>query len=88
MKKPEDYPLTLRDAAHRLSSTCNAVRRFVAADKLRAEKFGPLRELRFKEEDIEEFLSKQDPAKLNRQLVQRIKDTEPHYQGTLNLPNR
>ena len=88
MKKPEDYPITLKEAAHRLSSTCNAVRRFAAAGKLKAEKFGPLRELRFKDEDIEEFLSKQDPARLDRQLVQRIKATEPHYQGMLNLPNR
>ena len=88
MKRKQDYPITLKEVAHRLGSTTNAVRRFVAAGKLKAEKFGPLRELRFKDDDVEEFLSKLDPSKLDRQLVQRIKATEQHYQGTLNLPNR
>ena len=88
MKKLEDYPLTLKEAAHRLGSTCNAIRRFVAAGKLNAAQFGPLRELRFKDEDLEEFLAVIDPARLDRQLVQRIKATEPHYQGMLNLSSR
>ncbi len=88
MIRMEDYPLTLKDAAHRLSATCNATRRFVAAGKLKAERFGPLRELRFRDEDIEEFLSKADPARLNRQLVQKIKATEPHYQGITSIPGR
>ncbi len=79
MKRKQDYPLTLKEVAHRLGSTTNAVRRFVAAGKLTAEKFGPMRELRFTDDDIKEFLSKQDPAKLDRQLVPRIKATEPHY---------
>ena len=86
MVKLQDYPLTLKDAAHRLCSTTNAVRRFVAAGKLRAERFGPIRELRFREDDIEEFLSGEDPARLHRQIVQRIKATEPHYQGLANMP--
>ncbi|OFX13237.1 MAG: hypothetical protein A2Z18_08315 [Armatimonadetes bacterium RBG_16_58_9] len=88
MKRMQDYPLTLKETAHRLGCTCNAVRRFVAAGKLKSEKFGPLRELRFRDDDIEEFASKLDPAKFDRQLVQRIKATEPHYQGTINLANR
>lgn len=88
MKRLEDYPLTLKEAARQLGCSCNAVRRFVAAGKLRAEKFGPLRDLCFRQGDVEEFASKADPAKLNRQLVQRIKAMEPHYQGTINLPNR
>jgi len=86
MANLQDYPLALRDAAHRLGVTANAVRRFVAAQKLKAERFGPLRELRFSEEDVEAFLATADPAKLHRQLVQRIKATEPHYQGLLNQP--
>ena len=72
MKRLEDYPLTLKEAAHQLGCSSNAIRRFVAAGKLRAE----------------EFVSKIDSAKLNRQLVQRIRAMEPHYQGTLKLPNR
>ena len=86
MVKLQDYPLTLKDVAHRLGSTTNAVRRFVAAGKLRAERFGPLRELRFTEDDIKEFLSGEDPARLHRQIVQRIKATEPHYQGLASTP--
>jgi excisionase family DNA binding protein len=86
MTNLQDYPLTLKDAAHRLGVTANAVRRLVAAQKLNAERFGPLRELRFREEDVEAFLDSADPAKLHRQLVQRIKQTEPHYQGLLNQP--
>jgi excisionase family DNA binding protein len=86
MANLQDYPLTLKDAAHRLGVTANAVRRLVAAQKLECERFGPLRELRFTEEDVEAFLAAADPAKLHRQLVQRIKQTEPHYQGLLNLP--
>ena len=85
MANIQDYPLTLKDAARRLGVTANAVRRFSAAHNLSAERFGPLRELRFREEDIEAFLAGVDPAKLHRQLVQRIKQTEPHYQGLLNL---
>lgn len=81
MAESQDYPLTLKDAAHRLAASCNAVRRFVAAGKLRAERFGPVRELRFREADVEEFAAGIDPAKLHRQLVQRIKATEPHHQG-------
>jgi len=88
MKRLEDYPLTLKEAAHQLGCSCNAARRFVAAGKIRAEKFGPLRDLRFRQEDVEEFASRIDAAKLNRQLVQRIKAMEPHYQGTINLSNR
>ncbi len=86
MANLQDYPLTLKDAAHRLGVTANAVRRLVAAHKLKAERFGPLRELRFTEEDVDAFLASADPAKTHRQLVQRIKQTEPHYQGLLNLP--
>jgi len=86
MANLQDYPLTLKDAAHRLGVTANAVRRFVAAEKLKAQRFGPLRELRFREEYLQEFLAAADPAKLHRQLVQRIKATEPHYQGLLNQP--
>ena len=88
MKRLEDYPLTLKEAAHQLGCSPNAVRRFVAAGKLRAEKFGPLRDLRFRQEDVEEFASKIDPAKLNRQLVQRTRAMEPHYQGSLNPSTR
>ena len=86
MANLQDYPLALKDAARRLGVTANAVRRFVAAQKLKSERFGPLRELRFKEEDVQEFLATADPAKTHRQLVQRIKATEPHYQGLLNQP--
>ena len=88
MAKQEDYPLTLKEAGHKLGVSLNAVRRLVAAQKLKAERFGPLRELRFREEDIEEFVGSCDPARLHRQLIQRIKATEPHYQGLMNLPTR
>ena len=88
MKRLEDYPLTLKEAAHQLGCSSNAIRRFVAAGKLRAEEFGPLGDMRFRQVDVEEFVSKIDSAKLNRQLVQRIRAMEPHYQGTLKLPNR
>jgi len=88
MAKLQDYPLTLKDAAHKLGISANAVRRLVAARKLPAERFGPLRELRFRDEDIQAFLAAADPARLHRQIVQRIKQTEPHYQGLLNLPIR
>ena len=88
MVRLEDYPLDLKNAAHYLGTSCNAVRRFVACGKLKGWQFGPLRELRFREEDLDEFLSRAHPAKLHRQIVQRIKATEPHYQGLLNLSNR
>ena len=86
MSRLQDYPLTLKEVAHRLGTTTNAVRRFVAAHKLRADRFGPLREWRFREDDVEEFLASSDPAKLHRQIVQRIKATEAHYQGLANRP--
>lgn len=85
MERIGDYPLTLKDAAHKLGITCNAVRRLAAAGKLRAERFGPLKDLRFNDEHIDAFLAKGDPAKAHRQLVQRIKATEPHYQGLMDL---
>lgn len=85
MTRLEDYPLTLKEAAHRLGATTNAVRRLVAAGKLDAARFGPLRELRFTEDDIEKLMQSADPSKLHRQLVQRIKATEPHYQGLMNI---
>lgn len=87
MVKHDDYPLTLKEAAHKLGVTSNAVRRLVAAEKLSAARFGPLRELRFKQEDVEQFLAGSDPAELHRQLVQRVKAAEPYYQGLLNLPS-
>lgn len=88
MARIDDYPINIKDAAHKLGATCNATRRFVAAGKLKAERFGPLRELRFRDEDLDEFLAKGDPARLHRQIVQKIKDTEPHYQGLMTLPGR
>ena len=81
MGRMENYPFTLKDAAQRLGITCNAARRLVAAGKLQAKQFGPLRDIRFKEEDIDELMAKNDPAKVHRQIIQRIKATEPHYQG-------
>ncbi len=85
MTRLEDYPLTLKEAARRLGATTNAVRRLVAAGKLDAARFGPLRELRFANEDVEKLMQSADPARLHRQLVQRIKATEPHYQGLMNI---
>ena len=88
MAKLEEYPLNIKEAAHKLGVSRNAVRRFVAAGKLQAVKVGPLRDLRFRDEDLDEFLASADPDKLHRQLVQRIKATEPHYQGLQNIPQR
>lgn len=85
MARIEDYPLTLKDAANKLGISCNAIRRFVAANKLRAERFGPLRELRFREEEINDFMASVDPAKLHRQIVREIKAVEPYYQSLMTL---
>ncbi len=86
MVRIEEYPLTLNDVAAKLGISCNAIRRFVAANKLRAERFGPLRELRFREEDVNSFMANVDPAKLHRQIVREIKAFEPYYQGLVTLP--
>jgi len=84
MAKLQDYPVNLKDAAHQLGCTCNAVRRLAAAGKIDSERFGPMRELRFREDSIEEFKTKADPSRVHRRLVQRIKATGPHYQGVPN----
>jgi excisionase family DNA binding protein len=86
MARIEDYPLTLKDVANKLGMSCNAIRRLVAASKLRAERFGPLRELRFREEDIDNLVANVDPAELHRKIVLKIKDVESYYQNLMTLP--
>ena len=86
MARIEDYPLTLKDAANKLGISCNAVRRLVAANKLRAERFGPLRELRFREEEINDLAANADPSELHRKIVLKIKDAELYYQNLMKLP--
>jgi excisionase family DNA binding protein len=86
MARIEDYPLTLKDAANKLGISFNAVRRLVAANKLRAERFGPLRELRFREEEINDLVANADPAELHRKIVLKIKEVELYYQNLMKLP--
>lgn len=79
MTDPKDYPVSLKGAADKLGVTANAVRRLVAGGQLAAAKFGPLRELRFRAEDLDEFAQSADADVLHRRLLSSAKQIQSHY---------